>query len=469
MTDELDLEPGTVIQDTYRVDEMLGRGGMGATFRGVNLATGHAVAIKIIIPRLAANTRAVDLFKRESSMLRTVQHDAVIRYETTLQDRDGRLYLVMEYADGKSLADYIKKGARLPSEGVLKLGLRLAGGLSAIHGLNIIHRDVAPDNIIAPKGQIEKAKFIDFGLASDTVGTDQSIIGDSFAGKMNFAAPEQFGLFGNKVTSKTDYYALGLVLMKVAGLAIPGGGKGMGAVEDRRQDVKIVGSDASPVLVRTLEMLLKADPNDRPDDVVQVFRDALVAQERGSAPETPTGMPAKDTSDTSNAQGSRIMLAGGGAVAIVAVVSAAAFYILGQGGTDPVPVGPDSLEQAEAAQQLLAEDDPIAQAKATIESGDKGQIGEVLGAMIKLLADESAASAVRIEAALIVARMYDPETFDALRSPFDEPNATAAQRYYEVAEQLGWQGLLETQDRATRWAELRDSVWDTKTLGKAET
>jgi Serine/threonine protein kinase len=176
--DALEFEPGHVVQDTYRIDELLGRGGMGATYKGVNLATQHDVAIKVMHPNFAHDDRGVQLFKRESTLLRDVRHDAVIRYETTLQDRAGRLYLIMELIDGKPLSHYVQSKARLAPEDVLKLGRRLAGGLAAIHALGIVHRDVAPDTSCCPTGR-STGQLIDFGLASDTVNTDQSIIGHS--------------------------------------------------------------------------------------------------------------------------------------------------------------------------------------------------------------------------------------------------------------------------------------------------
>ncbi|MEM9269137.1 MAG: serine/threonine-protein kinase, partial [Pseudomonadota bacterium] len=201
MTDTVfGLSPGDVIQNTYRIDKLLGEGGMGATFAGQNIATDHPVAIKVMTPEFARNKKALELFRRESSLLRTVQNEAVIRYETTLQDGEGRLFLVMEYIDGHPLSYYISKGARLEGEDVLKLGRRLASGLAAIHKLGIVHRDVAPDNILVPQNDVQMATLIDFGLASDTVGSEKSIIGDTMAGKFSYMAPEQLGLFGGKVT-----------------------------------------------------------------------------------------------------------------------------------------------------------------------------------------------------------------------------------------------------------------------------
>ncbi|MEM7710470.1 MAG: protein kinase, partial [Pseudomonadota bacterium] len=138
------LKPGDLIQDTYRIDRLLGEGGMGATFAGRNIASDHPVAIKVISASFADNKRATDLFKREASLLRTIQHEAVVRYETTLQDRQGRLFLVMELLDGHSLAYFLGRGARLSPEDALRLGRRLAAGLDAVAAVGAVHRDIAP-------------------------------------------------------------------------------------------------------------------------------------------------------------------------------------------------------------------------------------------------------------------------------------------------------------------------------------
>ncbi len=483
--DALEFEPGHVVQDTYRIDELLGRGGMGATYKGVNLATQHDVAIKVMHPNFAHDDRGVQLFKRESTLLRDVRHDAVIRYETTLQDRAGRLYLIMELIDGKPLSHYIQSKARLAPEDVLKLGRRLAGGLAAIHALGIVHRDVAPDNILLPHGQIEQAKLIDFGLASDTVNTDQSIIGHSFAGKMSYAAPEQFGLFGNRITPRTDAYALGLVLLKVAGLPIPGQGEGMAAVDKRKTDITVDGA-GSEGFKRAVEALLRADPDDRPADLVDLFEKAI---------NDPRALKAGATGQTG--QGSAPVASGGGtsrtlltgAAAALVVVGIGAALVLGGGGNDPEPAdeitGPGTASNAsaapvtatpaptpspapapvtaaaptagiasvpapdpagptaaavegEGAEELLAVESLIA------EGGGPPRLSGVIPALNRLVEDPDAAIEVRQRAALVIARMADPESFRRNHSAVTGPSPNLALLFYIRAQELGAPGLDST-------------------------
>lgn len=423
----LGLGPGSIVQDTYRIESLLGEGGMGATFRATNMATGHPVAVKVMTPNFASNRQAVELFRRESTHLRSVQNDAVIRYETTLLDREGRLFLVMEFVDGKPLKHYIARGARLASQDVLALGLRVAQGLAAIHALGIVHRDIAPDNIMIPNEVVTKAKLIDFGLASDTVGTDKSIIGTGFAGKLDYCAPEQFGLFGNKIGPATDRYALGLVLMKVAGLPVPGEGKGMAAVEDRRLDVKIASDKVSPGLRRVLETLLRADPAQRGADLVALFEAAIAAENNaGGRRQAPEKIEAKGGDGAAGRSG--LILAA--AAVVVAALGAGGWYFV-------TVAKPAVSTEVEAARATLSADDPLRAVADQIAAGGTENLNAALAALIAYARDEARPAANRAQAAMMIARMYDPETHDVARSPFPEPNTAAARRYYEQAAKLG--------------------------------
>ena len=405
------LAPGAVVQDSYEIERLLGEGGMGATYKARNIANGQPVAIKVMSASMAATPRALDLFRRESTLLGSIRHEAVIRYETMLQDREGEMFLVMEYVEGNTLAHYVNQGARLSSEHVLALGRRLAGGLAAIHALNIVHRDVSPDNILVPGDDIASAKLIDFGLASDTVGAETSIIGNSFAGKVSFCAPEQLGLFGGRVTPATDVYALGLVLMRVAGLPVPGAGEGIsGATAARRPDIVVAARGISPALARTLTAMLRADPAERPTDLVALFDQA--------------GPPAVRRT-------LRPPLVIAGAALAAAVVGGVVYFALfgggGEAGRSPTEIAEDAVSAA----------DPLAEVRALIDRGGVDNLNAALAALLALGRDTRQPSAVREAALVALAEMYDPAVHDPARSPFAQPDPAAARRYYQQAADLG--------------------------------
>lgn len=434
----LGLGPGDVIQDTYEILGVLGRGGMGATFRGRNRATGHEVAIKVISPELASDQRFEELFKRESNLLRTIRHDGVIRYETTLQDRKRRLYLVMEYVQGKPLAAYLRRRARLSSEDVLDLGAKLAGGLAAVHQLNIVHRDVSPDNILIPDDNTLSPKLIDFGVASDTVGTDRSIIGESFAGKLTYAAPEQLGLFGGRVAPATDVYALGLVLLRVAGGQIPGEGKGIAdMLEARREDVSLAGASLSPALTLVLEAMLRADPADRPTDLPALFASA----DAGAEPQPPE--PDRSNPDAAPPLRMHRAAIAAGLAALIVVAAAGTWLMIRPGGDLATPPQDD----AAIADRILASKEPMALAESWMTGGGQERLNGIYAAMLTLARDEARPTDLRQSAAMAAAKMYDPVTFDATRSPFREPNPTAALRHYCRAADLGSSDATEAVTR----------------------
>lgn len=427
------LRPGSVVQDTYRIGSLLGEGGMGATFKATNLATGHEVAIKVMSPAFSANKRAVELFRRELTLLRSVRNDAVIGYETTLMDSHRRLFLVMEFVDGKPLADYLRKGLRLKSADVLALGGRLAGGLAAIHALGIVHRDIAPDNILIPKDNINDAKLIDFGLASDTVGTDKSIIGDSFAGKLSYCAPEQLGLYGNVARPATDAYALGLVLMKAAGLPVPGEGKGFAALDERRHDIKVPADRISAPLADVLTALLRADPDKRPADLVALFAEARARPETAPKRSGRQAVPTPRQTDepaANTGRKSRGLIYAGGAGALLAAVGITALTLRDASSPAPTP-------DVEKARQAVAADDPLSAISAMIAKGDGESLNAALGALLAYQRDPANPEDARRRAAIMIAEMYDPATYDSATSPFTKPNPSAARRYYQAAADLG--------------------------------
>lgn len=429
MNATLPLSIGSVIQDTYRVDAVLGQGGMGATYRGTNLASDHQVAIKVVLPEHGHNTNLIDLFRREAKLLRTVQNPAVVRFETIIQDSAGRLFLVMEFIEGKPLSHFISQGARLMPEDVLKFGHRLASGLAAIHDLGIIHRDISPDNILVPDEDILSAKFIDFGLASDTVGTDKSIIGDNFAGKVAFAAPEQLVYGGVKITPATDVYALGLVLMQVAGLEVPGMGLPRSELEEARQHDILVSPQASgsDALAQVLSAMLRCRAKDRPADLGALFEQALAGGK------IKTGGTGGD--DRSGGKG--ILIAG--LVAATLVAGGAALMFL-PGDVLKGVIGDTSgtsLKQVETVPDILASPDPLATALELAGSTDFDERNTALTALVTIGRSNEFSSAARIDALLAVARMYDPATFDARTSAAKEPSAIAARQFYKSALDLG--------------------------------
>lgn len=271
-----EIAPGTLLVNTYRVERLLGGGGMGEVYLARHTGLGTEHAIKVIRSNLASNGKVMDLFYREARVLRGVRHDAVVNYDGFVRDDQGRDYLVMEFAEGPSLADRLASGALTSSE-VVVLRDRLAAGLADAHRKGAVHRDISPDNVILPGGRIEDAKLIDFGICKLTDPAQTTIIGSNFAGKYRYASPEQLGLGGGGIDARSDIYSLGLVLAEAA-LGRPLN-SGTALDEVMRSRLSVPSLDDVPAQLRGwLSAMLQPDPAQRPASL-----DALLERWPGQA------------------------------------------------------------------------------------------------------------------------------------------------------------------------------------------
>ncbi|MFK0689369.1 protein kinase [Mesorhizobium sp. IMUNJ 23033] len=262
---------GTQLSGIYELDERIAFGGMGEVYRGHNIQTGDHVAIKIVLPEFARDQTILSLFKKEASILNHLSHDAVVRYHVfTIDPGIGRPYLAMEFVDGESLFDVMRRGA-MALQDVRKLCHRLASGLSAVHQAGAIHRDLSPDNIILPGGRVDRAKIIDFGIARSATVGGETLIGGKFAGKYNYVSPEQLGLYSGDVSEQSDIYSLGLVLAAaLRGKPIDMSGSQFEIVEKRRTVPDL--SDIDADFRNIVEAMLQPDPRDRPASMAEIAR-----------------------------------------------------------------------------------------------------------------------------------------------------------------------------------------------------
>ncbi|AZO41953.1 serine/threonine protein kinase [Mesorhizobium sp. M7D.F.Ca.US.005.01.1.1] len=275
---------GTQLSGIYELDERIAFGGMGEVYRGHNIQTGDHVAIKIVLPEFARDQTILSLFRKEASILNHLSHDAVVRYHVfTIDPGIGRPYLAMEFVDGESLYDIMRRGP-MPTEEVRKLCHRLASGLSAVHQAGAIHRDLSPDNIILPGGRVDRAKIIDFGIARSATVGGETLIGGKFAGKYNYVSPEQLGLYSGDVSEQSDIYSLGLVLAAaLRGKPIDMSGSQFEIIEKRRAvpDLSDIDDDFRDIV----EAMLQPDPQDRPVSMADIAR-MTRGEDEGTTPPT---------------------------------------------------------------------------------------------------------------------------------------------------------------------------------------
>ena len=196
---------GTVIAG-YRIEERIGRGGMGVVYRAQHLNLQRRAAIKIIAPDLAESEGFRERFTREARIAAALQHPNIV----TVYDAgevDGMLYLAMQFIRGEDLAAILRRDGRLRPYRAIDVCRQVASALDAAHAMGLIHRDVKPANVLI---EGRNAFLTDFGLTKQT-GTNAKLTraGD-MVGTIHYVAPEQ--IEGRRVSARSDVYALGCLL-----------------------------------------------------------------------------------------------------------------------------------------------------------------------------------------------------------------------------------------------------------------
>jgi serine/threonine protein kinase len=195
--------------DRYRVEEVLGSGGMALVYRARDEELDRPVAIKVLADNLAADDAFRKRFLREARLAAQLAHPNVVRVFDS-GEAGGRPYIVMEYVEGETLAELLARRGRLSPAEAVELALQVCSGLEHAHHAGLVHRDVKPQNlIIRGDGTI---KIVDFGIARSAQGTQLTETG-SVLGTAAYLAPEQAA--GEEVTPATDVYALGVVLYEM--------------------------------------------------------------------------------------------------------------------------------------------------------------------------------------------------------------------------------------------------------------
>src|SRR6266568_1993964 len=153
---------GTAMSGRYRIEDLLGQGGMAQVYRGTDTVLGRTVAIKVLGPQYARDDAFVQRFRREAQAAARLNHPGVVSVYDTGSD-GGVHYIVMEYVAGRTLAEILHQEGRLQPERAAEVAAQVAGALSFAHAAHLVHRDIKPANImLTPAGEV---KVMDFGIA----------------------------------------------------------------------------------------------------------------------------------------------------------------------------------------------------------------------------------------------------------------------------------------------------------------
>jgi len=202
--------------DQYLLGELLARSGMASIFRATDTVTGQPVALKIPHPQLESDVVFFERFKREEEMGQRLDHPHVVK---VLTPRDkSRMYIAMEYVDGRSLRSIIQADAPLPPERALDVARQVTEALAYMHEHGVVHRDIKPENILLTSDG--KLKILDFGIALDETKRRLTWTGQSATlGTPDYMAPEQIA--GQRGDARADIYAVGTMLYEMLTKNLP--------------------------------------------------------------------------------------------------------------------------------------------------------------------------------------------------------------------------------------------------------
>jgi predicted Ser/Thr protein kinase len=193
----------------YRIEAVVGKGGMGTVYRAQQLRPRRSVALKIVSSEYSSDTQFRTRFAREAELAAAIEHPCVVPiYE--VGEHEGHLFIAMRFVDGTDLGTLLESGPLAPSRAVAIIE-RLATALNAAHQLGLVHRDIKPANVLIRRTADEEHVYLtDFGIARRVVDTAGLTDSGMFVGTPGFAAPEQ--IRGLAPDTRTDVYALGCVL-----------------------------------------------------------------------------------------------------------------------------------------------------------------------------------------------------------------------------------------------------------------
>ncbi len=258
-SDQHDALIGTLLAGRYRIEELIGSGGMGAVYRAEHVHMRKAVAVKVLHKEMTAFPEVVARFEREAVAAGRIEHAHVVSASDFGQLEDGSFYLVLEFVEGQSLAKLVDTTGALPALRALGITRQIVEALHAAHGVGIVHRDLKPDNVmlVVRDDQTDFVKVLDFGIAKIKVEETAeqpalTQIGTVF-GTPEYMSPEQAR--GEQVDARADLYTVGVILFEM-----------LSGVSPFKDDDLVV------VLTRHLT----ADPPPLPDDLDPMIRDLVL-------------------------------------------------------------------------------------------------------------------------------------------------------------------------------------------------
>lgn len=212
----------TVLGERYRIDEMIGVGGMGIVYRATHVAIGKPMAIKVLRKRHAQKESVAKRFAQEAQLSSKIKHPNVVDIVDYGETPQGCPYYVMEFMDGHSLAWEVDNRGRINPDRAIDIALQITAGLAEAHKHGVIHRDLKPDNIFLCKSTEEGrdlVKLLDFGIARLEGRKTRLTAAGAVVGTPEYMSPEQAQ--GKDVDPRADLYSLGVIVFEMLTAQVP--------------------------------------------------------------------------------------------------------------------------------------------------------------------------------------------------------------------------------------------------------
>ena len=269
------ISVGALVDQKYRVDSIIGQGGMGAVFKAWDVRLERPVAIKVVRPHLISDPDSRARFNRESKIVARLQHPSIVTVYDYGNLADGGAFLVMEFVPGEDLRHFLRREKQLDAARMAALMAGICGGVEIAHKSSIFHRDLKPENILLPESGTGP-KVVDFGVAkltnagSGDSGT-MSVVG-TIVGTPAYMAPEQ--LRGEAVDARADVYSLGVMAYEMLTMRLPYPGASLFDVGMKQVEGKADMSGIDPALAESIKSAIAYEKEKRPSTAA-AFADAL--------------------------------------------------------------------------------------------------------------------------------------------------------------------------------------------------
>ncbi len=277
-----DPRMGRTLAGRYRLDRVLGKGGMGVVYAGEDTRAGRPVAVKVLLPELIESADLLARFFQEARTAAALDHPNVIRVFDLGED-GGLAFIAMELLEGESLETRLKREGRLSADALLPILLPIIDALDAAHAQGIIHRDLKPENVFIAEteGGAMLPKLLDFGIAKLLEGGVVQTQAGAMLGTPGYMSPEQMRGVGG-LTAAADVFSVGVILFRALAGRLPFEVDGsnpmnllMAMMMNDAPKLCAVAPDVPAAIGAAVDLALKRSPETRHRDMREL-REALL-------------------------------------------------------------------------------------------------------------------------------------------------------------------------------------------------